>query len=109
MAGVKYKIQFNFAPETEENADSTCFLPTKIIIDDISGNKKESLYFSDGSKYIEASATEATAATVEGFTTNSMGMYLRYQNRVSASEMRKGLYNRILRIAEIRLIPMKDE
>lgn len=111
VAGVRYKLQFNFAPETDENADSTYFLPTKVRIraKATSMNTFQNLSFPNDAKYIEVSATEATSVIVEGFEAIGMGLDLKYEPRVTTSELLQGTHNRIMRIAEIRLIPMKGE
>ena len=111
VAGVRYKLQFNFAPETDENADSTYFLPTKVRIraKATSMNTFQNLSFPNDAKYIEVSATEATSVIVEGFEAIGMGLDLKYEPRVTSSELGQGTHNRIMRIAEIRLIPMKGE
>ena len=118
MAGVKYKIQFNFAPETDEFATDMDLRPTKVRIGAKapSENRFQRIAFPDGKQYLEVSATEATVCEIQDFVMTAMGLDLQYQNNVLLNEMRpdankpdKIIYNRILRIAEIRLIPMKDE
>jgi len=118
MAGVKYKIQFNFAPETDEFATDMDLRPTKVRIGvkAPSGNKFQSLNYPDGRRNIEVSATEVTTYEIQDFVMPAMGLDLQYENNVSISETKldgnnpdKVVYNRILRIAEVRLIPMKDE
>ena len=108
VAGVRYKLQLTFAPETDENADSTYFLPTKVRV-------YEGKYRIDFSAYDSKSksaiipATDTTTIETDNFYTLTMGLNLMFDTNVLNNEIRKGLYNRILRIAEIRLIPMKDE
>lgn len=113
MAGVRYKLQLNFAPETNEDAapDSTCFLPTKIRVYTIENGTATRIELPAGDNKGTAviPATETTTIEVENFSTATMGLDMYYNTMVLNSELRKGLYNRILRVAEIRLIPMKNE
>ena len=112
IPGVRYKLQVNFAPETDEDASPTYFRPTKLKVRASSGQEYTLLTFG-GAKYIEVPATEATTYVIDDFETTAMGLNLQYENNVSISEMKldsnkpdKIVYNRILRIAEIRLIPI---
>ena len=113
VPGVRYKLCLNFAPETViENTDTTAtiFLPTKIRVNTMYGNQKVQLTPSGSSSTtMEISATETTTINIEDFYTTAMGLNLIYETRVRAAEIRKGAYNRILRVAEIRLIPIKNE
>ena len=112
IPGVRYKLCLNFAPETEiENTDSTAsmFLPTKIRVYFIEGGQKNKIDLpTDVKNSTEVSATEVTSIEVD-FSTTAMGLNLRYETDVSSNNIRKGTYNRILRIAEAKLIPIKDE
>lgn len=111
MAGIRYKLLLNFAPETDENADSTYFLPTKIRVYSIVGSSGTRIVLPNEVKNsVEIPATQTTTIEVENFSTKVMGLGLRFQTSASSSEViTNGLYNRIMRIAEIRLIPMKGE
>lgn len=113
VPGVRYKLCLNFAPETViENTDTTAtiFLPTKIRVNAMYGNQEVQLTPSGSSSTtMEISATETTTINIEDFYTTAMGLNLIYETRVGAVDIRKGAYNRILRVAEARLIPMKDE
>ena len=103
IPGVRYRLQLNFAPETEiENTDSTTtyFLPTKVRVT------------VDGQRLlnnVDISATEVSTFTFDDISTTSMGLDLKMETRVSSSQIRNGQYNRIMRIAEARLVPIKDE
>ena len=117
VAGVRYKLQLNFAPKTDDYGDLSHFRPTKVKIKAKapSENSFRNVSLPDGARSIEVSATEITTCVIEGFVMGTMGLDLRYEGAVINNEMledqddpEKKLYNRILRIAEIRLIPMKD-
>ena len=111
IPGVRYKLCLNFAPETViENTDTTAnmFLPTKIRVYFIEGGQKTKIDLpTDVKNSTEISATEATSIEI-GFSTTAMGLNLQYETNVLNSDIRKKTHNRILRIAEARLIPIKD-
>lgn len=110
MAGVHYKLQLNFAPETDEDADQSYLLPTKIRVNSIDGNVSTQIELpTDVKSVTDIPATQTTTIEVENYSVATMGLNLQFETRVGNVELRKGLYNRILRIAEIRLIPMKNE
>lgn len=104
VPGVRYKLQVSFAPETEiANTDSTAayFLPTLINVK-IGGIKTAVI------QKTEIPATEAMTIEVDNCRTIAMPLRLQYETRVASSQLRNGKYNRILRIAEARLIPIRD-
>ena len=105
LPGLKYKLVIYLAPETEmENTEENkkYFLPTKVRVSDVANSNTVITDF-------EVSATEVTTLEVEDFRTTEMGLELKIETHVSSSELRKGMYNRILRIAEMHLIPVLDE
>ena len=104
VPGVRYKLQVSFAPETEiANTDSTAayFLPTLINVN-IGGIKTAVI------QKTEIPATEAMTIEVDNCRTIAMPLRLQYETRVTTSQLRNRKYNRILRIAEARLIPIRD-
>ena len=112
VAGVRYKLCLNFAPETEiENTDTTAniFLPTKVQVFFVERDRENKIGLpTDVKNSTEISATEATSIEVD-FSTTAMGLNLRYKTYITNGELRRETHNRILRVAEARLIPMKDE
>ena len=116
VPGVRYKLQFNFAPETDADADSVSLRPTKVRISASSGSHSGTnadvltLNPETGEKsQIIVPATEATSFVVDSYLMDGFGADLIFDMRTSNVEIRKGTYNRIMRIAEIRLTPIKDE
>ena len=111
VAGMRYKLQLNFAPETDSLATVFERLPTKIRVYTV--NREElnqiSLPTDDSKNTTTIPSTEVTTIEVENFSTENMGLNLRIQTHVSNIEQRKALFERTLRIAEIRLIPMKNK
>ena len=111
VAGMRYKLQLNFAPETDSLATVFERLPTKIRVYTV--NREElnqiSLPTDDSKNTTTIPSTEVTTIEVENFSTENMGLNLRIQTQVSNNEQRKALFERTLRIAEIRLIPMKNK
>ena len=104
MPGIRYKLQLNFAPETVyEKTDSTesYFLPTLIRVTD---KKTSNIIINKG----EVSGSETSKIEVDNFSTIAPGLDLKFGTYVSNSQMRNKLYNRIMRIAEIRLIPIRE-
>ena len=115
VPGVRYKLQFNFAPETAD-AYPGSLLPTKVRIYASSGSHSgthEDVLTLDpetGKKsFIIVPATETTSFIVDSYLMDGFGADLIFETSTSNVDMRKELYNRILRVAEIQLIPMKDE
>ncbi|UKK53224.1 hypothetical protein [Prevotella sp. E2-28] len=100
VPGVRYKLQINFAPETDEYATFSVLLPTKVDITDVKANK---LIVTKQ----EIPATKVTTLEFDDFSTTNMGLDLRIDTRVTNVERRRETHNRIMRIAEIRLIPVK--
>lgn len=109
IPGVRYKLQLNFAPETEiENTETTAndFLPTKVQVYSVIGYEGTRINLpTDVNKSTEIPATEVTTIEVENFSTQAMGLNLKIQTRVGSADVRNGINNRIMRIAEIRLVP----
>ena len=109
IPGVRYKLQLNFAPETEiENTEATAndFLPTKVQVYSVIGYERTRINLpTDVKNVTEIPATEVTTIEVENFSTQTMGLNLKIETRVTNVEARKGTHNRIMRIAEIRLVP----
>ena len=106
VPGVRYKLQVSFAPETEiANTDSTAayFLPTRVRVNDNSGG-----IYATVIQQSDIPATETTTIEVDDYRTIAMPLRLQYETRVTSSQLRNGKYNRILRIAEARLIPIRD-
>ena len=115
VPGVRYKLQFNFAPETAD-AYPGSLLPTKVRIYASSGSHSgthEDVLTLDpetGKKsFIIVPATETTSFIVDSYLMDGFGADLIFETSTSNVDMRKELYNRIMRIAEIRLTPIKDE
>lgn len=99
-----YKAIVTFAPETRtELSDNTnLFLPTKLRIYVLDASNKQSQI---GESQYEIPATEKTVVEIG----NISGMAgLRLNSRVSNSEINK-TFNRIMRISEIRLVPVKGD
>lgn len=107
VPGVHYQLTLNFAPETEyENVDSTAndLLPTRVRITAESGKASNLLFENE-----EVAATELTTLEVGDFSATTMGLNLVYETRTTSTQVRRGTYNRIMRIAEARLVPIKEE
>lgn len=110
VPGTHYKVEIVFAPETKEqtaeNADD--FLPTKVVlttIEQINGKDKSTI-IPDAK---EVSGTEVTTLTIDDLCINSMEMKLQIQTYVTSSQISNHTYNRILRIAGIRLTPLANQ
>lgn len=100
---MSYKAVVTFAPETRtELSDSTnLFLPTKLRIYALDASNKQKQI---GESQYEIPATEKTVVEIG----NISGMAgLRLDSRVSNSD--KQTFNRIMRISEIRLVPVKGD
>jgi hypothetical protein len=54
-------------------------------------------------------ATETTSVEVDNFSVKAVGLSFQILTHVTNAEIRRGQFNRILRIAEMRLTPMPDE
>ena len=101
VPGVRYKLQIIFAPETNEDATDTDLLPTKVTITDVKADKQIAF------KQV-IPATQVTTLEFDNFSTTFMGLDLRIDTNVTNAEIRRGTHNRIMRIAEIRMIPVKE-
>ena len=110
VPGVRYKLQLNFAPETDEESE-VYMLPTKLRVYSISGDKSDEIDLpgKEAKGGVTIPTTESTTIEMDNFSTTAVGLDLRYQTAVSNAEIRRGQFNRILRIAEMRLTPMPDE
>ena len=99
IPGVHYKLQVKFAPETTYESK----LPFKVDIDvfPIFGNEGISLV-----KKFDVSGTETTSFEIDNIDVNKMGFDLIIRTNVSPSEVRNHNYTRVMRIADIRLVPM---
>lgn len=105
MPGIRYKLLVNFAPETvTEKTDSTevFFLSTKVDVADVKA--KKTLV----TKH-EVPVTEASTLVIDGFCTTAPALDLKIETNVTNLERRRNLFNRIMRIAEIRLIPIRPD
>ena len=110
VPGVRYKLQMNLAPETGEESE-VYMLPTKLRVYSISGDKSDEIDLpgKEAKGGVTIPTTETTTIEMDNFSTTAVGLDLRYQTAVTNAEIRKKLFNRILRIAEMRLTPMPDE
>ncbi len=99
--GMRYKVQVVFAPETREGKG---LLPCKVNIDvqDGSNNSIKSL-----TADFPASATEVTTFEADTVEMSQKDFYLKIETSTSNSEIRGKKFNRVFRIAEIRLIPLE--
>ena len=105
VPGLRYKLQLNFAPETvAEKTESTemDFLPTKVTVTDVKAQKAIT------DKH-EVPVTEASTLVVDDFCTTAAGLNLKFETNVTSVELRRHLFNRIMRIAEIQLIPVRGD
>lgn len=99
VAGVPYDVIIVFAPETVESSQ----IPTKI---DVNANAVGSESSDKLVSKLEVPANETiTIQLAEKYSITSMGMDLVIKTNASTSELFHNRFNRILRIAEIRLIP----
>lgn len=110
VPGVRYKLQMNLAPETGEESE-VYMLPTKLRVYSISGDKSDEIDLpgKEAKGGVTIPTSETTTIEMDNFSTTAVGLDLRYQTAVSNAEIRRGQFNRILRIAEMRLTPMTDE
>ena len=110
VPGVRYKLQLNFPPETDEENMAEKY-PTKICVYSINGSKSDKITLpgEDKKGAVTIPVTETTTIEMDNFSTTAVGLDLRYQTAVSNAEIRRGQFNRILRIAEMRLTPVPDE
>lgn len=110
VPGVRYKLQMNLAPETGEESE-VYMLPTKLRVYSISGDKSDEIDLpgKEAKGGVTIPTTETTTIEMDNFSTTAVGLDLRYQTAVTNAEIRRGQFNRILRIAEMRLTPVTDE
>jgi len=110
VPGVRYKLQMNLAPETGEESE-VYMLPTKLRVYSISGDKSDEIDLpgKEAKGGVTIPTTETTTIEMDNFSTTAVGLDLRYQTAVSNAEIRRGQFNRVMRIAEMRLTPMPDE
>lgn len=103
IPGVHYKLLVYFAPETEEIPTSE-LCPTKVRIIDARTNTAFI-------KSQEVSAKEVTTIEVGDVSTTESGLDIQIQTNVRNYETLPDYepqpYNRVMRIAEMRLIPVK--
>ena len=99
VPGVRYKLQVIFAPETDEASPAEKLLPTKVDVTDVKANNLIA-------NKQEIPATKLTTLEFDYFSTTYMGLDLKIGTQVTNSDVAMGIYNRIMRIAEIRLIPV---
>lgn len=108
IPGIRYKLQISFAPEEDETAEMR--LPTKVSVyslpmsdEEVSSSDEKQLF-----KNQEIPATIVTTLESDNVSTQAMGIDIRIATNITNSEYRYKTYNRILRIAEIRLIPVDN-
>lgn len=99
VAGVPYDVIIVFAPETVESSQ----IPSKI---DVNANAVGSESSDKLVSKLEVPADKTTTFQVaEKYSITSMGMDLTIKTNASSSEFYHNRFNRIMRIADIRLIP----
>ena len=110
VPGVRYKLQLNFPPETDEENMAEKY-PTKICVYSINGSKSDKITLpgEDKKGAVTIPVTESTTIEVDNFSTTAVGLNLQYQTAVLNNEWRKKIFNRVMRIAEMRLTPVTDE
>ena len=99
--GMRYKVQVVFAPETREGKG---LLPCKVNIDVQDGSNNSIKSLTAG---FPASATEVTTFEADTVEMSQKDFYLKIETSTSNSEIRGKKFNRVFRIAEIRLIPLE--
>ncbi len=106
VPGVKYKLVVNFAPETLPNATVNDLLPTliRIVTNPIEGGKDTVIV---NKHYVPA--THMSTYENDDFNIRQMGTNLKIESRITSAELRNNNYNRIMRIAQMRLVPYKEE
>ena len=101
VAGVPYDVIIVFAPETVESSQ----IPTKI---DVNANAVGSASSDKLVSKLEVPADKTTTSQVaEKYRITSMGMDLIIKTNALSSELSRNRFNRIMRIAEIRLLPQQ--
>ena len=99
--GMRYKVQVVFAPETREDKG---LLPCKVNIDVQDGSNNSIKSLTAG---FPTSATEVTTFEADTVEMSQKDFYLKIETSTSNSEIRGKKFNRVFRIAEIRLIPLE--
>jgi len=99
--GMRYRLQVVFAPETREGKG---LLPCKVNIDVQDGSNNSIKSLTAG---FPASATEVTTFEADTVEMSQKDFYLKIETSTSNSEIRGKKFNRVFRIAEIRLIPLE--
>ena len=99
--GMRYRLQVVFAPETREDKG---LLPCKVNIDVQDGSNNSIKSLTAG---FPASATEVTTFEADTVEMSQKDFYLKIETSTSNSEIRGKKFNRVFRIAEIRLIPLE--
>ena len=99
--GMRYRLQVVFAPETREGKG---LLPCKVDIDVQDGSNNSIKSLTAG---FPASATEVTTFEADTVEMSQKDFYLKIETSTSNSEIRGKKFNRVFRIAEIRLIPLE--
>ena len=102
VAGVPYEIIIVFAPETVESEQLST--KVKVSANAMEDNTSDELV---NSKEIPADKT-TVAQVAEKYSITSMGIDLKIETRVSSAELRQKRFDRNMRIAEIRLKPVKE-
>ena len=112
VPGTKYQLQLFFAPETryeqtEENKSD--FLPTNVrVVITYYQNGKATADYANYTNY-EVSGVQATTITLDNNSFSSeMDINVQITSRVSSSQFRNGVYNRILRIAGMKFTPINE-
>jgi hypothetical protein len=106
VPGLRYRLQLNFAPETvvTEKTDSTGYvlLPAKVNITDV---KAQNVIATKN----EIPVAEASTLVIDDFNTTAPGLELKFETATNNLETRRKQFNRIMRIAEMRLVPIKGD
>lgn len=107
VPGVHYKMLLNFAPETPtetfvESPTLNPSLPTKVTVTATSGGVDSVLFVKT-----EIPTTAVTTLEVPDYRPAGMGLCLIYLTDAKATEIRRNLYNMVMRVAQIRLIPIE--
>ena len=102
VPGIRYRLVVNFAPETLPTATAYDLLPTRVEVWALhpDGSEEAALV-----KTHDVTALQMSAYENGDFLTTDMGLGLKIATHVQTSEVRNGLLNRTMRIAEIRLTP----
>lgn len=107
IPGVNYRVEVVFAPETtvEKNEETaSLFLPTKTFVSYQSGARWKDVF----GDTVEVPSDQATTMSNGTLKVETIGTDLQFNTDVKSKEIKNGEYNRILRIAKIRLIPVTE-